>query len=98
MPSKELLRFGRISRDYRAVSVAYAWLVILIAIFAVMIGYIATYDVVATLTNIALDMGIPQDYLDKLTKGYYLFPVPFLIALIIYGIASAIRREGDTYR
>ncbi len=52
----------------------------------------------STLTNIALDMGIPQDYLDKLTKGYYLFPIPFLIALIIYGIASAIRREGDTYR
>jgi|GEM_PF-3869759 flagellar biosynthesis protein FlhB len=82
--------------------VAYAWIVILISIFAVMVCYTVLYDPLVYFYDYGMSKyGDREEYANLMNNVMYMvhyFVVPFIISLVIYGIVSAIRREGDYWR
>ncbi len=96
----------RLLRDNRAF--ASGFVVLIITIFVLIIGYIATMLAYDLLRNEAMnsanklsDQGFAQDLLNVLAWAdtiYVKVPVTILFGVLIYAILNAMRREPRNYR
>lgn len=77
--------------------VAFAWVTVVLAIFAFSIAYLTTYEVIAThLYNIAEDNGVPDNILSIFMAIWNGLPFIFMIGMLLYGIVASQKREPDT--